>query len=104
MKTINRKKFLEFLIKETKTIKASQQSFTGKNIYFLIDKDKDDGALIEHFQVEFIGATKWHLYTILIRGIYQNACFLHDKAVQYIKSLDLGRDVIIDTEYKQTIV
>jgi hypothetical protein len=100
---INRKKLIEFLIEKTKTIRSVQQTFTGKNIYFLTDKDKDDGAEIEKYQVEFV-SDKRYLFTILIRGIYNNACFLHDDVVKYVKSLDLDKSIVIDTEYKQTIV
>lgn len=103
VKKINRKKFIEFLMTKTNTIKSCQQVFTGKNIYFLMGKDEDDGCEIEMFQIEFI-SSKNYLFTILIRGVYNNATFLHDDTVNYIKQLNLGREICVDTEYKQTII
>ena len=97
-KRINRKDFLEFLLKETglKTIK--QQSFTGKNIYYLADENT------EQIQIEFIPKSKKYFFTILIRGIEKKADFLHDKAKAYIRELNTGRDIIIDTETKTTLI
>jgi len=100
MKTINRKNFLEFLKKETSTKKIAQEKFCGKNIYFLTAENTRD---IE-FQIEFIPQSKRYLYTILLRGIHKEADFLHTKTVEYLRSLKLGRNLLLDTEYKQTLI
>ena len=97
-KKINRKKFLEFLLKETGLKASKQQSFTGKNIYYLTDENE------EKILVEFISATKKYFFTILIRGINEEAEKYHDAIVKYIRDLETGRNIIIDTEYKQTLI
>ena len=104
MKRINRKEFLDFLLKETKNIEVRQSKFTGKNIYFLLNKDVDDGTLIETYQIEFIPASNKYFFTILIRGLYCEADSLHVPVKKYLASLDLGRNIILDTEHIQSII
>lgn len=103
VKNINRRRLIEFLLSKTNTIKSCQQQFTGRNIYFLMGKDEDDGCEIEMFQVEFL-SSKNYLFTIIIRGMYREATFLHEDTVNYIRQLNLGREICVDTEYKQTII
>jgi hypothetical protein len=104
-KKINRIKFLEFLLKETSSKKIAQNSLSGKNIYFLMDKKVGDTNLTETFQVEFIAQTKKYFFTILIRGFYKEVEEdLRKKAEDYLRGLALGRNVILDTESKQTLI
>lgn len=98
MKKLNRKKFLEFLLNKTSLTNTKQTGFTGNNIYFLTDEDNS----VEHYQIEFIPQSKQYHYTILIRGIIKEAEFLHGLCVEYLRGLDLGRNIIVDTELSVT--
>lgn len=98
MKKINKKDFLEYIKNQTKDEDIFQYDFTGKNIFFLGNKSKN----IENFQIEFISASKKYFYTILLRGITKEAEFLHDLAVDYLRKLNLNRNIFLDTEYTVT--
>jgi len=100
MKTINRKQFLEFLKNETDTKLIVQQAFLGKNFYLLTAENNQD----VEYQIEFIPQSKRYFFTILLRGFMKEADFLHDKVVVYLRNLELRRNVIFDTEHKQTLI
>jgi len=102
MKTINRKELLNFISSLAQTQEITQQVFCGKNIYFLSDKINDFTE--EKFQVEFISQTKKYFFTLLIRGTEKESDFMHPQIVKYLKSKNLGRNIIIDTEQKTTLI
>lgn len=104
MKQINRIFFLEYLLKISNTQSFSQETFSGKNIYFLQLENDTTKLKLEVFQIEFIPQSKRYFFTILIHGIYNSADFLHDDVCNYIKSLNLKRNIIIRTELKETLV
>ena len=98
-KKINRVKLIEF-IKKNQGLKYSFQSnLSCRNLYFIgNDKENPD------FQIEFISQTKKYFYTVYIRGIKNNADCLHGAVCNYLKKLNLNRNIIVDTELKVTLV
>lgn len=100
-KRINRLKLVEF-IRKIQGLKFSfQERLTGKNIYF-IGNDKDE----PYFQMEFTPQSRMYFYTIYIRGLQteDGADTIHDEVVNYLQKLDIGRNIILDTETRQTII
>jgi hypothetical protein len=91
--------FINFIKEKTGLQKLSQETFTGKNFYFINGENSQDNRV----QIEFIGATKKYFYTLYVRGILQEMDYLHDDIVNYVKSLNLGKNIIVDTETRVTM-
>lgn len=94
-KNLKRTQVIDF-INRIQGIKESHQTqFTGKNIYFVgNDKNEPD------FQIEFISKTEKYFQTILIRGLKSEADNMHDEIVNFVNSLQLNKNIVIDTETK----
>jgi len=102
MKKINRKKLIEFLKEKTNLQHTSQQSFCGKNMFFL---DSVSGTETNNeFQLEFIPQNDRYFFTIYLRGIRGRADHLHEELAAYVRGLNLGRNVIVDTETISTLI
>lgn len=105
METLQKQKKLDRLqvvnfIKNIQGIKEShQEAFLGKNFY-LIGDDKDQ----PDFQLEFIPQSKKYFYTIYLRGLKSEADKIHDKILNFLRKLELKRNIVLDTETKTSIV
>lgn len=97
MKRLNRKDFLLFLIELTKCDKASINPI-GKNSFLLQTGNEDI------YQVEFIPQTDKYFFTLYLRGISKVADEFNKPIVEYLRSLELGRNMVVDTEYIVTFV
>lgn len=98
-KKINRIELINF-IKSIQGIKHSfQENFLGRNFY-LIGNDKDE----PDFQLEFIPQSKKYFFTIYLRGLKSEADNMHDEILNYLKKLELNRNVILDTESRVSII
>ena len=98
-KRINRLQIID-KIKSIQGVKSfHQEAFLGKNIY-LIGNDKNE----PDFQIEFISQSKRYFYTILLRGLKSEADNMHKELNIFLKSLDLQRNIILDTETQQTLI
>ena len=76
-----------------------QSAYFGKNFYFIGD-DKDE----PDYQIEFIPASQKYFFTILVRGLKREADEMHEEIKQYLQSLNLNRNIVLDTEHKQTLI
>ena len=98
-KKLNRMQLIDF-IKSIQGIKESfQTQFTGKNIY-LIGNDKDE----PDYQVEFIPQSQKYFFTILVRGLKVEADNMHEEIYNFLNNLQLNRNLILDTESKQSLI
>ena len=105
MKTLQKQKKLDRLqvvnfIKNIKGIKEShQEAILGKNFY-LIGDDKDE----PDFQLEFIPQSKKYFYTIYLRGLKYEADNIHEEILNFLRKLELNRNIVLDTETQTSIV
>ena len=105
METLQKQKKLDRLqvvnfIKNIQGIKEShQEAFLGKNFY-LIGDDKEH----PDFQLEFIPQSKKYFYTIYLRGLKSEADKIHDEILNFLRKLELKRNIVLDTETKTSIV
>ena len=105
MKTLQKQKKLDRLqvvnfIKNIKGIKEShQEAILGKNFY-LIGDDKDE----PDFQLEFIPQSKKYFYTIYLRGLKYEADNIHEEILNFLRKLELNRNIVLDTETQKSIV
>lgn len=98
-KKINRIDLVNF-IKSIQGIKNSfQENLCGNNFYFIGD-DKNE----PDFQLEFIPQSKKYFFTIYLRGLKSEADNMHDEIFNYLKKLDLGRNICLDTESRISII
>jgi len=81
--------FLEFLLEITGLNHSGKVK--DKNIYYLYDENGD-----KHIKFEIVPKL------IILTG--KLADENHDAIVKYIRDLNTGRNIIIDTEYKQTLI
>ena len=102
MKNINRMEILKFISEITDTEAIGQETFCGKNIYFL--RNKLNNFWEEKYQVEFISQTRKYFFTLLIRGMQAESDFLHKRVVDFLRSKKLQRNIIVDTESISTMV
>lgn len=98
---IDRLKFIEFLKTETRLQFSTQEAVCGKNIYFL-NRAKDDG--LPEYQIEFISATARQCYTIYVKGITRSADYWHDDICNYVRDLNMKKDILVSTENFATLV
>lgn len=105
-KKINRIALLDFIKEKTNLAHHSQQTFTGKNIYFLCSEFWNGKRieLEEDYQIEFIPQNSKYFFTILVRGLKKEADFLHEDIATYLRGLQLNRNIILDTELKTTLI
>ena len=104
METIKQKKLDRLqvvnFIKNIKGIKEShQEAILGKNFY-LIGDDKDE----PDFQLEFIPQSKKYFYTIYLRGLKSEADNIHEEILNFLRKLELNRNIVLDTETQTSIV
>ena len=105
MKTLQKQKKLDRLqvvnfIKNIHGIKEShQEAILGKNFY-LIGDDKDE----PDFQLEFIPQSKKYFYTIYLRGLKYEADNIHEEILNFLRKLELNRNIVLDTETQTSIV
>ena len=105
METLQKQKKLDRLqvvnfIKNIKGIKEShQEAILGKNFY-LIGDDKDE----PDFQLEFIPQSKKYFYTIYLRGLKYEADNIHKEILNFLRKLELNRNIVLDTETQTSIV
>ena len=105
METLQKQKKLDRLqvvnfIKNIQGIKEShQEAFLGKNFY-LIGDDKEQ----PDFQLEFIPQSKKYFYTIYLRGLKFEADKIHDEILNFLRKLELNRNIVLDTETQTSIV
>ena len=105
MKTLQKQKKLDRLqvvnvIKNIQGIKEShQEAILGKNCY-LIGDDKDE----PDFQLEFIPQSKKYFYTIYLRGLKYEADNIHEEILNFLRKLELNRNIVLDTETQTSIV
>ena len=105
METLQKQKKLDRLqvvnfIKNIKGIKEShQEAILGKNFY-LIGDDKDE----PDFQLEFIPQSKKYFYTIYLRGLKSEADNIHEEILNFLRKLELNRNIVLDTETQTSIV
>lgn len=98
-KKLDRLQVVNF-IKNIQGIKEShQEAFLGKNFY-LIGDDKEQ----PDFQLEFIPQSKKYFYTIYLRGLKSEADKIHDEILNFLRKLELKRNIVLDTETKKSIV
>ena len=98
-KKLDRLQVVNF-IKNIQGIKEShQEAFLGKNFY-LIGDDKEQ----PDFQLEFIPQSKKYFYTIYLRGLKYEADKIHDEILNFLRKLELKRNIVLDTETKTSIV
>jgi hypothetical protein len=100
-KRINRLELVDFIRKIQGLKFYFQEGLTGKNFYF-IGNDKDE----PYYQMEFIPQSRMYFFTIYLRGLQTEggADTIHDEVVNYLKKLDLERNIILDTETRQTLI
>ena len=100
-KRINHKMFLDFLQKEiSKKYKIKKYKKINNGFYFFYGFDG-----FEVGELEFISENKKYFFTIYLRGAHNiEFDFLHQKVIDYINKLELGKKIIIDTETKITII
>ena len=105
METLQKQKKLDRLqvvnvIKNIQGIKEShQEAILGKNFY-LIGDDKDE----PDFQLEFIPQSKKYFYTIYLRGLKYEADNIHEEILNFLRKLELNRNIVLDTETQTSIV
>ena len=105
MKTLQKQKKLDRLqvvnfIKNIQGIKEShQEAILGKDFY-LIGDDKDE----PDFQLEFIPQSKNYFYTIYLRGMKSKADNIHQEILNFLRKLELKRNIVLDTETQTSIV
>ena len=105
MQTLQKQKKLDRLqvvnvIKKIQGIKEShQEAILGKNFY-LIGDDKDN----PDFQLEFIPQSKKYFYTIYLRGLKYEADNIHEEILNFLRKLELNRNIVLDTETQTSIV
>ena len=105
METLQKQKKLDRLqvvnfIKNIHGIKEShQEAVLGKNFY-LIGDDKDE----PDFQLEFIPQSKKYFYTIYLRGLKSKADNIHEEILNFLRKLELNRNIVLDTETQTSIV
>ena len=105
METLQKQKKLDRLqvvnfIKNIQGIKEShQEAFLGKNFY-LIGDDKDESD----FQLEFIPQSKNYFFTIYLRGLKSEADNMHEEILNFLRKLELNRNIVLDTETKTSVV
>ena len=98
-KKLDRLQVVNF-IKNIQGIKEShQKAVLGKNFY-LIGDDKD----APDFQLEFIPQSKKNFYTIYLRGLKYEADKIHDEILNFLRKLELNRNIVLDTETQTSIV
>ena len=98
-KKLDRLQVVNF-IKNIQGIKEShQEAFLGKNFY-LIGDDKEQ----PDFQLEFIPQSKKYFYTIYLRGLKYEADKIHDEILNFLRKLELKRNIVLDTETQTSIV
>ena len=98
-KKLDRLQVVNF-IKNIQGIKEShQEAVLGKNFY-LIGDDKD----APDFQLEFIPQSKKYFYTIYLRGLKFEADKIHDEILNFLRKLELNRNIVLDTETQTSIV
>lgn len=104
-KTLQKQKKLDRLqvvnvIKNIQGIKEShQEAILGKNFY-LIGDDKDE----PDFQLEFIPQSKKYFYTIYLRGLKYEADNIHEEILNFLRKLELNRNIVLVTETQTSIV
>lgn len=105
-KKISRNDFLNFVMAKANLVKYTQTAFTGKNIYFLCSEywNGTRTELEEDIQIEFIPQSTRYFFTILVRGLKKETDYLHDDMVEYLRCLNLGRNIILDTESRSSLV
>ena len=105
METLQKQKKLDRLqvvnvIKNIQGIKEShQEAILGKNFY-LIGDDKDE----PDFQLEFRPQSKKYFYTIYLRGLKYEADNIHEEILNFLRKLELNRNIVLDTETQTSIV
>jgi hypothetical protein len=67
------------------------------NFYFLGDSE-------DNYQLEFIPQSKRYFFTIRFTGLIEQAEQYHTKIADYLKSLQLGRNIQFTTEITTTII
>jgi hypothetical protein len=98
-KNINRMQIID-KIKSIQGIKFShQEGILGKNMY-LIGNDKNE----PDFQIEFIPQSQKYFFTIYLRGLKTEADNMHDELYIFLQSLELNRNIILDTETQQSLI
>jgi len=98
-KKINRLKLIEFIKKNQGLKYLLQGNSSNKNLYFIgNDKDNPD------YQIEFISQKDYAFYTIYIKGITNSADKFHKTVCDYLKKLNLNRDIFVETETFVTLV
>ena len=98
-KKIDRLQVINF-IKNIQGIKEShQEAILGKNFY-LIGDDKDE----PDFQLEFIPQSKKYFFTIYLRGLKSEADNIHEEILNFLRKLELNRNIVLDTETQVSIV
>ncbi len=97
MKRLNRQDFLTFLLQLTGCKNSINNPF-GKNSFLLQTGNEDI------YQVEFIPQTDKYFFTIYFRGINNVADEFNKPIVEYLRGLELGRNMVVDTEHIVTIV
>ena len=78
---------------------SHQEAILGKNFY-LIGDDKDE----PDFQLEFIPQSKKYFFTIYLRGLKSEADNMHEEILNFLRKLELNRNIVIDTETQVSIV
>ena len=105
MKTLQKQKKLDRLqivnfIKNIQGIKESyQEGGFGKNFY-LIGDDKD----APNFHLEFIPQSKKYFYTINLIGMKFEADNMHEEILNFLRKLELNRNIVLNTETQTSIV
>jgi len=98
-KNINRMQIID-KIKSIQGIENShQEGILGKNMY-LIGNDKND----PDFQIEFIPQNTRGFFTIYLRGLKSEADNMHEELYIFLQSLELNRNIFLDTETKQSLI
>jgi hypothetical protein len=100
-KAINRANLLEFIAKIQGLKHIWQEGLTGKNFWFL-GNDKNE----PYYQLEFIPQSNKYFFTIYIRGLQteDGADPIHEEVLNYLKKLELGRNIVLSTDSQNSIV
>lgn len=98
-KKLDRLKVINFIKKIQGINNSHQEAFLGKNFYLIGDnKDEPD------FQLEFIPQSKKYFFTIYLRGLKSEADNMHEEILNFLRKLELNRNIVLDTETQTSIV
>lgn len=94
-KKINRLDLVNFI----KKIQGIEFSHEANGMYYI-----GNNANEPDFQMEFIPASNKYFFTIYLRGLKSEADNMHEEVYNYLKKLELNKNIVLDTEYKTSII